>query len=210
MVAPSTDKSWLAIANPVVEHYEGLGPNVYVLNGVKIAKPYVCPAGKLTHGYGIVMHDIDVKKYLNGTPIATAIAILTSKDKKRIASFLGTLPGITEAVAHEQCLKKLDEFEDQVSRELKEATTPNRLAALVCFAYNIGMGQWHPKVDGFRTSSVLRLHNEGKFSDASKWFAPWCHGDGAVLPGLVARRAGEAFLYNGGTIEKLRERNFFQ
>jgi lysozyme len=64
----------------------------------------------------------------------------------------------------------------------------NQLAAMVCLAYNIGIG-------GFRRSSVLRLHNSGKFAEAASAFGMWNKAGGKVRAGLTRRRAAEAALY---------------
>lgn len=69
--------------------------------------------------------------------------------------------------------------------------TPNQLAALVRFAYNYG---------GWRTSTVLRLHNRGDFIGAANAFAlvnKVKDEAGKLIPnaGLTARRAREAAQY---------------
>jgi lysozyme len=77
---------------------------------------------------------------------------------------------------------------------------PNQFAAMVSLAYNIGLGYRGsaPKKGerpGFRQSSVLRLHNEGKFAEAANAFAMWNKAGGKVRAGLTRRRAAEAALY---------------
>lgn len=82
--------------------------------------------------------------------------------------------------------------------------TENQLGAMVCLAFNIGMGWSGTKKaagerDGFRQSSVLRAHNRGDVAAAAKAFALWnkatVDGKKVALPGLVTRRAAEAALY---------------
>lgn len=71
--------------------------------------------------------------------------------------------------------------------------TPAQHSAMVCLAFNIGVG-------GFRTSSVLRLHNAGDVAGAARAFALWnkatnAGGKKVELRGLTRRRAAEAALY---------------
>jgi len=67
-------------------------------------------------------------------------------------------------------------------------TGQNQFDALVCFAYNLGMG-------ALRGSSLLRLHLAGDFAGAGAQFARWDKAGGRILPGLTRRRAAEALLY---------------
>lgn len=64
----------------------------------------------------------------------------------------------------------------------------NQLAAMVSLAYNIGP-------TAFRSSSVLRFHNDRKFAEAANAFGMWKKDNGEVVAGLVRRRAAEAQLY---------------
>lgn len=70
--------------------------------------------------------------------------------------------------------------------------TDNEWAAMICLAYNIGVG-------AFRSSSVLRLHLAGNYELAATAFLLWDkdHHDGALVtvPGLLARRQREMGLY---------------
>lgn len=86
-------------------------------------------------------------------------------------------------------LLKLDvaRFENCVNAQTTKST-PQQFAAMVSLAYNIGEGN-------FKKSSVLRLHNLGKYAEAAQAFALWNKAGGKVLPGLVKRRAAEAALY---------------
>jgi len=85
-------------------------------------------------------------------------------------------------------------------------TSDNELGAMTCLAYNIGMG-WAGKKkpagakDGFRQSSVLRLHNAGKNVEAAAAFERWNQitdphtGQLVESNGLTSRRKAEAALY---------------
>lgn len=81
---------------------------------------------------------------------------------------------------------------DSVKAMCTAPTSENELAALTSLAYNIGL-------EALRKSTVLRLHNKGDKTGASRAFAQWnkarVSGKLTVLPGLVTRRAWEAGLY---------------
>ncbi len=70
------------------------------------------------------------------------------------------------------------------------AVTPNsnQFAALTSLAYNVG-------VTNFSRSTVLRMHNAGKFPEAAAAFSMWNKAGGKVRAGLTRRRAAEAALY---------------
>jgi lysozyme len=90
--------------------------------------------------------------------------------------------------AHRNLLDRLQEFEDGVLAMCKLEPNPNECAALVSFAYNVGLG-------GLKKSSVLRNHNAGNKDAAARAFNLWTKAGGQVLPGLVRRRAEEAAMY---------------
>jgi GH24 family phage-related lysozyme (muramidase) len=90
--------------------------------------------------------------------------------------------------AHRRLLVRLQEFEDGVLAACTREPNPNECAALVSFAYNVGVG-------GLKKSSVLRNHNAGNKDAAARAFNLWTKAGGQVLPGLVRRRADEAALY---------------
>ena len=71
-----------------------------------------------------------------------------------------------------------------LAREVSAA----QFSALVSFAYNVGIG-------AFRSSSVLRAVNGGRFDEVPKRLKLWVKGGGRVLPGLERRRAAEAELF---------------
>jgi lysozyme len=66
-------------------------------------------------------------------------------------------------------------------------------AALLSFTYNLGVGN-------LRSSTLLKLLNQGDRAGAAAQFPEWCHSGGKVLPGLVRRRAAEAALFRGETL----------
>jgi lysozyme len=62
-----------------------------------------------------------------------------------------------------------------------------RLAALIDFTFNLGVGR-------LQTSTLRKRVNEQNWSEAVYEIKRWVYGGGRVLPGLVKRRAVEAVL----------------
>lgn len=96
---------------------------------------------------------------------------------------------ITQAQADELLRQDLNKFEEGVADLLEDAPTgDNQYAAMICLAYNIGLGN-------FDKSSVLRLHKQGRFAMAADAFLMWNKAGGKVLTGLTRRRGEERALY---------------
>lgn len=66
--------------------------------------------------------------------------------------------------------------------------TPNQFAAIVCFAYNVGL-------DNLAKSTLLRCVNAGHPQDAAQEFLKWDRAAGIVMAGLTARRQAERQLF---------------
>lgn len=64
----------------------------------------------------------------------------------------------------------------------------NQFSALVCFAFNIGVG-------AFAKSTLLKLINSGDFDGADDEFVKWDHCDGKIVEGLLTRREAERDLF---------------
>ncbi|MDR1349804.1 MAG: lysozyme [Zoogloeaceae bacterium] len=94
----------------------------------------------------------------------------------------------TQTEADARLCERLTEFDDGVAALLTVRASDYERAALVSLAYNIGL-------KGFRKSSVLRLHNQGRRADCAQAFHLWNKAGGKVIKGLVSRRAREAALY---------------
>lgn len=122
--------------------------------------PYLCPAGIPTIGYGST-------HYLDGTAVSL------------------TDPPITKEVA-------LTMLRDSVRRRYLPAVlklcpnidTPERLAAIIDWTYNLGSGR-------LRTSTLRKRINAGKWDSVPAELRKWTIGGGRVLKGLVARREAE-------------------
>jgi lysozyme len=63
-----------------------------------------------------------------------------------------------------------------------------RFDALVCLAYNIGLGN-------VQRSTIRMKANRGDWEGAAQAFRMWTKGGGKVLPGLVRRREAEIALF---------------
>ena len=124
-------------------------------------KPYICPAGYPTIGYGSTF-------YLNGS-------IVKMSD-----------PPITKEMANELLLSNLVGFYKQTLVLCPGLVneSPQRVAAILDFVYNLGAGR-------LRASTLRRRINEGNWEEAKKELGKWVYGGGKVLRGLVLRRQDE-------------------
>lgn len=77
---------------------------------------------------------------------------------------------------------------EAVDRLVKAPVTDNQRGALVSLVYNIGAA-------AFKSSTLLRLLNDGKHSLAADQFPRWNKSNGKVLNGLTVRRAAERDLF---------------
>lgn len=127
-------------------------------------KPYICPAGYPTIGYGTVNKPDGTTVSMDDPQIdqETAEAWLQHELK---ATYL---PGVLRA-----------------SPAL--LARPAVLGALTDFAYNLG-------VPRYRSSTLRRRIDAGDWAAARAELSRWVYGGGRRLPGLVRRRAAEAEL----------------
>jgi lysozyme len=128
------------------------------------AKPYLCPAGKATIGYGSTWRLDGSPVELTDPPMSEAQAVsLLEREVYGTA-----LPGVLRL-----CPLTISQ--------------PGVLNALVDFTFNLGVGQ-------LQTSTLRRKINAQDWQGAREQLARWIRGGGRVLPGLVRRRAAEAAL----------------
>jgi lysozyme len=128
------------------------------------AKPYLCPAGKATIGYGSTWRLDGSPVELTDPPMSEAQAATLLKREVYGAA----LPGVLRL-----CPLTISQ--------------PGVLNALVDFTFNLGVGQ-------LQTSTLRRKINAQDWQGAREQLARWVRGGGRVLPGLVRRRAAEAAL----------------
>jgi lysozyme len=128
------------------------------------AKPYLCPAGVATIGYGSTYYADKRKVTLEDPPIDkdNANALLLAELEHTY------LPGVLRNCP----ILAADE---------------RRCNAIVDFAYNLGVGR-------LQTSTLKRKINNQDWVGAQEQIMLWTRGGGKVLPGLVKRRLAEKFL----------------
>lgn len=129
------------------------------------SKPYLCPAGVWTIGYGNT-------KYPNGIRVGKNDPSISEKEALQMLSL----------TIEKEFLPKVLEL----SPILKQH--PNKLAAVLSFCYNLGAG-------AYANSTLRKKVNALQFAEASKEFNKWVLASGRKLQGLVKRRAEEAELF---------------
>lgn len=97
---------------------------------------------------------------------------------------------ITQEQAEELLRDDLRVYEQAVESCVKVPINQNQFDALVSFCYNCG-------AEALRTSTLLRLLNESKYSDAGEQFLRWNKAGGKVLVGLTRRREEERGMFLG-------------
>lgn len=96
---------------------------------------------------------------------------------------------ITEAQAVTLLDEDLNLFERSVSRLVTVPLSDNQFSALVCFAFNVGTGN-------FEFSTLLKLLNRGWYEQVPAQLMRWDHANGEVMGGLSRRRAAEGRLWS--------------
>ena len=133
------------------------------------AKPYLCPAGVPTIGYGSTYYSDGRKVALSDPAIdePTARALLLRELLHTYA------PGTIR-----QCPNLL---------VLAMQGDVKKLNAIVDFCYNLGVGR-------LQTSTLKRKINANDWVGAKEQLMLWTKGGGKVLPGLLKRRTAECAL----------------
>lgn len=88
--------------------------------------------------------------------------------------------------------KDLQRFTNAVDRLVKVQLKDNQFAALVSFAFNVGVG-------AFQKSTLLRRLNAGDYDAVPSELKKYTRSKGKVMQGLVNRRAAEAGLWSKGS-----------
>lgn len=97
---------------------------------------------------------------------------------------------ITQERADELLAWEVIEKAEGVRRLVKVPLNSDQFAALVSFAYNVGLGN-------LGDSTLLKWLNAGSYNKAADQFLKWTRAGGKVLPGLVRRRKSERNLFLG-------------
>jgi lysozyme len=143
----------LSIARELCKRFEGFR-----------AKPYICPAGVPTIGYGATYYPDGRRVTMADPPISQADAEALLDTQLRQEFLPAVLRLCPSLIAY-----------------------PAALNATVDFAFNLGVGR-------LQTSTLRRRLNAKDWPGAAEQLRRWVRGGGKVLPGLVRRREAEAAL----------------
>lgn len=105
---------------------------------------------------------------------------------------------ITLEQAERMLVQDLNIFENAVSRAVKVDISDNQFAALVSWAYNVGVG-------AMQKSSLIRKLNAGDHGSVPGELARWNKVKGKVSKGLSNRRAAEIGLWARGSFVTSRD-----
>ena len=128
------------------------------------AKPYLCPAGVPTIGYGSTYYADKRKVTLEDLPMEEGAAralLMVELEHTYLPGVLRNCPVL--------------------------ATNERKCNAIVDYAYNLGVGR-------LQTSTLKRKINAQDWDGVQEQLMLWTKGGGKVLPGLVARRKAECLL----------------
>jgi len=128
------------------------------------AKPYLCPAGVATIGYGSTYYADKRKVALEDPPMDEPTArelLMVELEHTYLPGVLRNCPGLV--------------------------TDVRKCNAIVDFCYNLGVGR-------LQTSTLKRKVNAGDWEGAKEQLMLWTKGGGRVLPGLLKRRTSECAL----------------
>jgi len=102
----------------------------------------------------------------------------------------GIAPGVvwTQEEAEARLVEDLARFADGVERLVEVDLSDNQFAAIVSFAFNVGLG-------ALRDSTLLRKLNAGDYEGAADQLPRWARAGGRIMPGLTRRRAAERDLF---------------
>jgi lysozyme len=95
---------------------------------------------------------------------------------------------ITEKEAELALEEDLAWAQTAVNQLVRVSLTQNMFDALVSFVYNVGE-------NAFRKSTLLRLLNQGNYTEVSKQFERWKFDNGKEVKGLLNRREAERALF---------------
>lgn len=125
--------------------------------------PYLCPAGVPTIGYGATYYED-----------GTSVTLLD--------------PAITRGCAEALLLWMVrSRYLPAVLRLCPGVDNPQRLAALIDFAFNLGAGK-------LRASTLRKKVNAGAWDEVPAELRKWVKAAGRVLRGLFLRREAEVLL----------------
>jgi lysozyme len=152
MNAPALEEA-LTVAAALCKHFEGFR-----------SRPYICPAGYPTIGYGTVFKPDGARVSMDDPPISREQAEAWLLSELRSNYGAGVLRSSPNLIKH-----------------------PKVLAAAIDFAYNLGVSR-------YRASTLRKRLEAEDWGGARQQLMRWTKAGGRELPGLVRRRKAEAGL----------------
>jgi lysozyme len=154
-----------AVAEPLIMRFEEFRP-----------KPYLCPAGKPTIGYGCLKYPDGRKVTLADLPCSeTEARVYMEFAMRRVLADLQACGAVTRSPA------------------------VNQAGAFLSLAYNLGVGVHDGRKGDLADSTLLECFDRGDLAGAAVHFLDWnkAHVDGIlqILPGLTTRRKAERDLF---------------
>jgi lysozyme len=134
------------------------------------AKPYLCPAGVWTIGYGSTY-------YANGDKVTKDDPSIDREYAERL---------LMHELIHTYAPGAIRQCPILLTLAIKDKDW-GKLNAIVDFCYNLGVGK-------LQTSTLKRKINQQDWDGAIEQLKLWVRGGGKVLRGLVIRRDAEAAL----------------
>lgn len=125
--------------------------------------PYLCPAGVPTIGYGATYYE-------GGTPVKMTDAKITKERAEELLLWMVRT-----------------KYLPTVMRLCPKIDTPERVAALIDFTFNLGGGN-------LKASTLRRKVNAGDWEAVPTELRKWIRGGGKPLKGLILRREAEIAL----------------
>jgi len=173
-----------------MRHIGSQGLSIIKLSESLQLAAYLCPAGKLTIGYGHVIQPMDCGLF--AMPVEQLRSIIkTNQDARKIK--------IPLHITTQQADRLLDRDTAQTALFIASVTKPpltqGQFDALCSLAFNIGQGN-------YAASTLRKKVAAGDFAGAAAEFDRWVYatvnGKKVKLGGLVTRRAAERRLFEGG------------
>ena len=144
-------KTALAVATSLCKHFEGL-----------YLKPYRCPAGVATIGYGTTYKPDGRTVTMQDAPITKETAEAWLKHQLQTECLPAAVRMTPNLVGNEPAI-----------------------GAIADFVYNLGASR-------YKTSTLRRRLNAGQWDEAQYEIRRWTRANGKVLRGLELRREAEA------------------
>ena len=144
-------KKALSTVVALCKHFEGL-----------YLKPYFCPAGVPTIGYGTVWKPDGTRVTMDDPPITADVAelwLIQQLQRECLPAAVRMTPGL--------------------------AGNEQALGAIADFIYNLGASR-------YKNSTLRRRLNAGEWEEAQHEIRRWVRANGRILRGLVRRREAEA------------------